>query len=111
MKDDDKVVDYYVRVQSCVNKMKTPREMIENEVIVKRILRSLLSKWNHIAIIIKERKNLASFTYDQLGGSLMSHEERLQDSSTSSIGGVDDKDFASKEGEANVSSQGKGWEG
>ena len=77
MKDDEKVVDYCVRVQTCVNKMKTLGEEIENEVVVKKVLRSLLSKWNSVAIIIEESKDLATLSYDQLVGSLMSHEERL----------------------------------
>ena len=85
MKDDEKVVDYCVRVQSCVNKMKTLGEIIENKVVVKKVLRSLLPKWNLVAIIIEERKNLATLTNDKLLGSLMSHEERLQDPSSSSI--------------------------
>lgn len=107
MKDDEKVVDYYVIVQSCVNKMKILGEAIENAVVVKKVLRSLLPKWNLVAIIIEERKNLATITFDQLVGSLMSH-ERLQDPSSLSIGGGDDKAFPLKEGEANVSSQGRG---
>ena len=108
MKDDEKVADYCVRVQTCVNKMKTLGEEIENEVVVKKVLRSLLPKWNLVAIIIEESKDFATLFYDQLVGSLMSHEERLQDSSSSSLGGGDDKAFTLKEGEANVSSQGRG---
>ena len=77
MKDDEKVTDYCVRVQTCVNKMKSLGEEIENEVVVKKVLRSLLPKWNSVAIIIEERKDLTTVSYDQLVGSLMSHEERL----------------------------------
>jgi len=44
MKDDDKVVDYCVRVQLCVNKVKTLGEIVENQVVVKEVLRSLLPK-------------------------------------------------------------------
>lgn len=74
MKDDEKVADYCVRVQTYVNKMKTLGEEIENEVVVKKVLISLLPKWNLVAIIIEESNDLATLSYDQLVGSLMYHE-------------------------------------
>lgn len=52
MREEENVGDYCVRVKSCVDKMKTLGEEISNEVIVKKVLRTLPPKWNHVAIII-----------------------------------------------------------
>ena len=84
MQASEMVGDYYVRVDACVDKMKTLGEEVPNVDIVKKVLRTLLPRWNHVAIIIEESKDLSTLTYDQLIGSLMSHEERLQYSTQSS---------------------------
>lgn len=105
MREEENVGDYCVRVKSCVDKMKTPREEISNEVIVKKVLRTLPPKWNHVAIIIEESKDLSTLSYDTLIGSLMSHEDRLKEPTPSSDYG-EEKAFASKEGES--SAQGRG---
>lgn len=45
---DEIVGDYSMRVKACVDRMKILGEDIPNEVIVKKLLRTLLSKWNHM---------------------------------------------------------------
>lgn len=55
-KEEESVGDYCVRVQDCVDKMKTLGEIVTNEVMVKKVLRSLLPKWNDVAITIEESK-------------------------------------------------------
>lgn len=82
--------------------------MVKNEVVVKNVLITLLQKWNHVAIIIEERKDLFTLDYDQLIGLLMSHEERLQESTSSNVGDVEEKAFASKEAKAIASGYGRG---
>eukprot|EP00253_Pinus_taeda_P030146 PITA_30146 len=54
-------------------------ETISNEVLIKKVLRYLTHTWNHVAIIMEESKDLKKLQFDQLVGSLMSHEERLKD--------------------------------
>ena len=102
MKEDEHVGDYCVRVKTCVDKMKTLREDIANEVVVKKVLRSILSKWNNVTIIIEESKDLAALPYDTLIGFLMSHEDRLKELIPSNDFG-DEKAFATKEGESSSS--------
>lgn len=95
--------DFGVRVKTCVDKMKTLGEDITNEMMVKKVIRSLLPRWNNVAIIIEESKNLTTLTYDNLIGSLMNHEERLKDPTPYKFEYGEDKAFASKEDEANSS--------
>lgn len=43
------------------------------------MLRRLTARWNHVAIIIEETKDLTTLTLDELAGSLKSHEERMRE--------------------------------
>ena len=72
-----KVSDYYVSIHDVVNKMATQGETMKIEVVIKYVLRSLMPRWNHVAIIIKENKDLNALQFDHLDGSLMYHEERF----------------------------------
>ena len=81
-----------MRVKDVVNKMATLGEIVDKEVWIRKVLRSLTPRWNHVSIIIKESKDLSTLQFDHLVGSLMSHEERLIDS----FGESGEKDFSSK---------------
>jgi hypothetical protein len=92
MQEAENVSDYCVRVKDAVNKMATLGEIVDKEVLIKKVFRSLTPRWNHVAIIIEERKDLSTLQFDHLVGSLMSHEERLIDS----FGESGEKAFSSK---------------
>ena len=92
MQEAENVSDYCVRVKDVVNKMATLGEIVDKEVLIKKALRSLTPRWNHVSIIIEERKDLSTLQFDHLVGSLMSHEERLIDS----FGESGEKAFSSK---------------
>ena len=79
MQEVESIFGYYVRVKYVVNKMDTLGEMASNEVLIKKVLRSLTPRWNNVAIILEESKDLTQLKFDQLVGSLMSHEERLKE--------------------------------
>lgn len=55
--------------------MATYGEALNNDVALKKILRSLLPRWKYVIIIIKESKDLTHLGFDQFVGS---HEERLK---------------------------------
>ena len=80
MQEAESISDYCVRVKDVVNKMATLGEVVSNEVLIKKVLRSLTHRWNHVAIIMEESKDLTKLQFDELVGSLMSHEERLKES-------------------------------
>ena len=92
IQEAENVSDYCVRVKDVVNKMATLGEIVDKEVLIKKVLRSLTPRWNHVAIIIRERKDFSTLQFDHLVGSLMSHEERLIDS----FGESGEKAFSSK---------------
>ncbi|XP_039056284.1 uncharacterized protein LOC120199175 [Hibiscus syriacus] len=65
------------RVVEIVNKMRSYGEDINDQTIVAKILRSLTPKFDHVVAAIEESKNLETFTFHELMGSLQSHEDRL----------------------------------
>lgn len=67
-------------------------EIVNNEVLRRKVLRNLAQRWNHVALIIEERKILSTLYFDQLVGYLMFCKEKLRDS----FGKSDVKDFSSK---------------
>ena len=92
MKETESVGDFCVRVKDVTHKMATLGESIAQEQIIQKVLRSLTPRWNIVVIVIEESKNLATMEYDELVGSLISHEDRIRDTSTS----VNEKVFASQ---------------
>jgi hypothetical protein len=64
MQEAENVSDYCVRVKDVVNKMATLREIVEKEVLIKKVLRSLTPRWTHVAIIIEESKDLSTLQSD-----------------------------------------------
>nr|GEV56264.1 hypothetical protein [Tanacetum cinerariifolium] len=48
-----------------------------DEVIVAKVLRSLVPKFDHVVAAIKESKDLSTFSFDELMGSLQAHEVRI----------------------------------
>lgn len=50
---------------------------------MEKVLRSLPKKFNMVVVTIEESKDMTTFTVDQLMGSLLSHEARLQRENTS----------------------------
>ncbi|KAE8732649.1 hypothetical protein F3Y22_tig00001818pilonHSYRG00071 [Hibiscus syriacus] len=60
-----------------VSKMRTFGEKIEDVVVVKKILRSLIPKFNYVVCSIEESKDLDLLSIDELQGSLLVHERKL----------------------------------
>ena len=48
-----KVGEYYMRVKACVKNMERLVEEVRTELVMKKVLRTLLPKWNNVAIIIE----------------------------------------------------------
>ncbi|KAE8732360.1 phytosulfokine receptor 1-like [Hibiscus syriacus] len=74
MKNNEIVQDFLSRVITITSQMKAYGEQITDETIVSKVLRSLPSKFDHVVATIKESKELSAFSFDELMGSLQSHE-------------------------------------
>ncbi|XP_051134894.1 uncharacterized protein LOC127254064 [Andrographis paniculata] len=77
MREKESVEDYLSRVSALVNLMKSYSDEINNITVVSKVLRSLTSKFYYIAVVIEETKGLSTYSFDELTGTLLSHEDRL----------------------------------
>ena len=79
MKERDKVDKYLSRTLIVANKMKLHGEKIEKNMVVGKILRSLTSKFNYVVCSIEKSNDLDTMSIDELHGSLLIHEQRIQE--------------------------------
>jgi hypothetical protein len=77
MNEDETVSKYFLRVEELVNAMKGLSEKFEESLLVHKILRSLLNKFNPKVSAIKELNDLKTLSIDQLLGTLTSYEMRI----------------------------------
>jgi hypothetical protein len=50
---------------------------MEEKIVVAKVLRSLIPKFDHVVAAIEESKNLDVYSFDELMGSLQTHESRM----------------------------------
>lgn len=79
MKEGKKVNDYLARALAIVNRMKMHGERIEEQVVVEKILRSMRKKFNYVVRSIEEANNVETLTIDELQGSLLVHEQNMEE--------------------------------
>ena len=73
------------RVMTVVNQLKNYGEEIKDQIVVGKVLRSLSTKFDVVVETIEESKDLASLTVDELMGSLLSHEARIDRNKDSTL--------------------------
>ncbi|XP_074277048.1 uncharacterized protein LOC141600703 [Silene latifolia] len=78
MGDKESVQTYLSRVTDIVGQMRSYGETISNEDIVSKVLRSMNDDWNLVVPAIEESKDLSTYTFDALMGSLLAHESRMK---------------------------------
>uniref|UniRef100_A0A803MXR3 Retrovirus-related Pol polyprotein from transposon TNT 1-94-like beta-barrel domain-containing protein n=1 Tax=Chenopodium quinoa TaxID=63459 RepID=A0A803MXR3_CHEQI len=69
---------YLSKVSGIVNQMKSYGELLSNERVVSKVLRSLDPEFNGVVIAIEESKDLSTYTFDELMCSLLAHESRFK---------------------------------
>jgi hypothetical protein len=77
MNEDETVSKYFLRVEELVNAMKGLGEKIEESILVQKILRSLLDKFNPKVSAIEELNDLKTLSIYQLLGTLTAYEMRI----------------------------------
>jgi hypothetical protein len=77
MNEDETVRKYFLRVEELVNAMKGLGEKFEESILVQKILRSLLDKFNPKVSTIEELNDLKTMSIDQLLRTLTTYEIRI----------------------------------
>ncbi|XP_027190496.1 uncharacterized protein [Cicer arietinum] len=79
MEDNENVNDYFNRVQTITNQMKTNGEVMTEVVIIGNILRTLTQRYDHIVVAIEETNNLNTMKLEDLQSSIEAHELRVKE--------------------------------
>ncbi|XP_076947557.1 uncharacterized protein LOC143619546 [Bidens hawaiensis] len=77
MKEGEVIGDYFGRVMALVSQMRAFGEIIADQVVVEKILRSLIAKFDYVVPSIEINNDLATLTPVKLMGCLQSQEERI----------------------------------
>lgn len=84
MKENEDTKVYTARLLEVVNQMKAHREDISDARIVQKILATLTNRYNTIATIIEESKDLSQLSVIELMSSLQLHDPKLKKPTESS---------------------------
>jgi hypothetical protein len=78
MKEDEDITTYFLRVNETLNAVIGLGEEIEESVIVQKVLRSLLMRFNPKILALEERSDLNSISMDELHGIFTAYEMRTE---------------------------------
>lgn len=84
MNEEEKIEEYFLRVDEKINSMRGLGETIEDKIVIKKVLRSLPSRYDSKVTVIEEAKDLKKISVDELHGSLTTYEMRIQNDLPSS---------------------------
>lgn len=76
-KDNESITNYYDRAIGVANRMWIHGEVIEDTIIVLKILHSMAPKYNYVVCSIEESKNIDSLSLEELQSSLVVHEQKV----------------------------------
>ncbi|KAL6225478.1 hypothetical protein ACLB2K_004328 [Fragaria x ananassa] len=85
MEKRESISDYFSRTLAIVNQMKANGEVLSNLQVVEKILQTLTNRFEGKVTTIKESRDLAAVTVDELMGSLQAYEQRLNEKSEVAI--------------------------
>jgi uncharacterized membrane protein YgcG len=80
MGNNESVQAFLTKVQGTVNQLRLYGDTLSDQTVVTKVLRSLASKFDHIVAAIEESKDMTTYSFDELMGSLLSHEHRINKS-------------------------------
>lgn len=110
MEEGQKIGDYFSKLTSLVNQMQTCGEVITDQMVVEKVLRSLTSKFDFIVVAIQEAKDVKAMKIEELQSSLEAHELMVIDRGTErSVQQALQAQISKKEGNSkNSKKKGKG---
>jgi hypothetical protein len=76
MNEKEDIATYFLRVDEVVNAIRGLGEEIDESLVVQKVLRSLLLKYDAKVSTIEETRDLTKMTMDELHGSLIAYEMR-----------------------------------
>ncbi|XP_019450575.1 PREDICTED: uncharacterized protein LOC109352850 [Lupinus angustifolius] len=77
MEESDKVGEYFAKILTITNQMKGYGEAITDTMVIEKIMRSLLPRFDFIVVAIEESKDVTLMKIEELQSSLEAHELKL----------------------------------
>jgi hypothetical protein len=77
MKVTYSIDSFFTHAMEIINLLKSYGETVGDQKVVEKILRSLPTKFDPVVIAIEESQDLTQLSVDELMGSVLSHEQRL----------------------------------
>ena len=69
--------DYFARTLTIANKMRIHGEQMGDVVVIEKILRSMIPKFDYVVCSIEESNDIDILSIDELQSSLLVHEQRM----------------------------------
>jgi hypothetical protein len=85
MKDFDSIDQFTYRVTDLVNQIRQNGDELVDQKVVEKVLRSFPRKFDAIAVVIEESKDLTTYYMDELVGSLKNYEDGLNINDNTSL--------------------------
>ena len=85
MKDSNSLDQFLNQVMNVVNQISSYGDDLTDQKVVEKILHCLPRKFDAIVVAIEESKDLTILSIDELMGSLLSHESRMNRNKNSSL--------------------------
>ncbi|XP_019433657.1 PREDICTED: uncharacterized protein LOC109340423 [Lupinus angustifolius] len=79
MDKGEKIYEFFTRIITQTNAMKSYGEKIEDATIVEKILRIVTPRFDHTVVAIEESGKVEKMKVEELQGSLEAHEQRLNE--------------------------------
>ncbi|GAU10771.1 hypothetical protein TSUD_424420, partial [Trifolium subterraneum] len=111
MLDKESIGEFFTRLQTLVNSMKSYGEQISDQQVVEKVLRTLTPQFDHIVVAIEESKDLSTMSINELQNSLEAHEQRLQERKEHKVS-QEQALYVKNQGQWHKGGKGKGkWKG
>jgi RNase H-fold protein (predicted Holliday junction resolvase) len=78
MKQSESITEYFAKVTSVANQMRSNGEIMPDTKVVEKVLRTLTERFTYVVVSIEESKDVSSMTVDELQSSLVVHEAKFK---------------------------------
>ena len=79
MKKSESIESYFSRLSDIKNEMKLNQYNISDRTFIEKILNTLPIKFDHVVVVIQEMKDLEDLSIEDLHGSLILHEQSINE--------------------------------
>ena len=78
MKQSESITEYFAKVTSVANQMRSNGETMPDTKVVEKVLRTLTERFTYVVVSIEESKDVSTMTIDELQSSLVVHEAKFK---------------------------------